>query len=131
MRVIGAATMHSNSRHSGYVFQINGHFQIRQVFGCERVGGVVYHKRFFQGVMIPLQYKVSGVRGRGSQFDEPQCLHDSPLGILRNVSDFPWRAPSNLRIATHEAVSVSHHHYRLKRDVQWRGGHRTSFLQRI
>jgi len=89
MRVIGAATMHSNLRHSGRAFQIDGRFQIRQVFGCERVGGVVYLKRFFQGVMIPFQHKVSGVRGRGAQFDEPQYLHDSSLRILRNISDFP------------------------------------------
>ena len=95
------------------------------------MGGIAYLKRFFQWVMIPFQYEVSGVRGRGTQFDEPQYLHDGPLRILRNMSDFPWRARNNLRIAMHKAVSVSHHHYRLKKDVQWRGDHRMSFLQNI
>ena len=131
MRIMGAATMHLNSRHSGDIFQINGRFQIRQMTGCERVGRVVYLKRFFQRVMISFQYKVGGVRGRGTQFDEPQYLHDSSLRILLNMSNFPWRARNNLRIATYEAVLVSHHHYRLKRDVQWRDGHRTSSLRRI
>ena len=88
MRVGVATMMHLDLRDSRRVFQINRRFQGRQMFGCERVGRVVYPKRFFQRVVISFQYKIDEVCGRGAQFDEPQYFHDSSLGILQKMSKF-------------------------------------------
>jgi hypothetical protein len=54
--------------------------------------------------MVSFQYKIDGACGRGAQFDEPQDLHDSPLGILRNMSNFPCRPHDNLRIAERKSI---------------------------
>lgn len=99
-----ATMMHLSSRDSGRVFQINRRFQGRQMFGCERVGRTVYPKRFFQRVVISLQYKIDGVRGCGAQFDEPQYFHDSSLRILQKMSKSLRKLHHHLHIAKCKTV---------------------------